>query len=83
MRPLDDKNSKPIPVVSSWAGETMPIEGVTEEEIAAGITVPQGTMEGGEYYYFTLGGQRIDGGQPRPGIYLKVGNGIITKTIIK
>ena len=83
MRPLNDKNSKPIPVVSSWAGETMPIEGVTEEEIAAGITLPQGTMEGSEYYYFTLGGQRIEGGQPRPGIYLKVGNGIITKTIIK
>jgi hypothetical protein len=31
---LDDSNAEPMPVISGWEGETMPIVGVTEAEIA-------------------------------------------------
>ena len=80
IRPLNDRQSKPIAVVEQWAGPTIPIEGVTQEEIEAGIDVP--TAEAAAAI-FTLNGQRVADRQVRPGIYIKTVNGKTIKTIIR
>ena len=80
MRPLNDRSSEPLTVVESWAGPTMPIEGVTQEEIEAGISAP---FIDTVTTVYTLNGQRTDEQQQRPGIYIKIINGKPTKTIIR
>ncbi len=81
MRPLNDKQSLPIPVVSNWSGATMPIEGITDEEIADGITLLQTTTDDSRQL-FTLGGQRVEQ-QPKAGVYIQISNGKSQKIIIK
>ena len=83
IRPLNDKQSEPIAVVDSWAGPTMPIEGISEEEIADAIATP--TANSGETYtqLFDLQGRSISSPTSAKGIYIIVKNGKTTKTIVK
>ena len=68
IRALNDRLSQPITVVDSWAGATMPIEGITDEEIASGIgqifhTVPEEPV-------YDLQGRRIVPSSLKKGIYI-------------
>ena len=83
IRPFNDPLSKPVAVVESWDGITMPIEGVTEEEMLTAIrslAVPDGAATPG---YFTLSGQKIAKDRVAPGIYIRVLNGKGIKAIIR
>ena len=81
IRPFTDRSSKPLTVFQTWDGPTMPIEGVTAEEIAAAVSLPQADALP-QATLVTLSGQPV-AGQPRPGIYLRIINGKATKTIIQ
>ena len=80
IRPFTDSKSRHLPIVNSWTGATMPIEGVTDEEMVAGVSQLKADNEGAAVFY-SLGGQQV--AQPQPGIYIKITNGKKTKTIIK
>lgn len=79
MRKFTDSAANPIPVVSSWAGPTMPIEGVTEEDIAASI---EGTASGKRENttIYTVDGKKL-GNTKAAGIYIKSNNNKATKHI--
>ena len=82
IRPLNDKQSQPIPVVDSWAGATMPIEGITDEEIASGIDTPSvARSQTGSTAVFDLQGRSIQAGQQHKGLSIQVKNGKATKII--
>ncbi len=82
IRPFNDRSSKPFTIFQTWDGPSIPIEGITDEEIAAGIGMPaaDGQQQGSLY---TLSGQPVGNSQPHPGIYVRIINGKATKTIIK
>ena len=81
MRPLNDKQSQPIPVVESWDGMTMPIEGITDEEIADGINdaVSLNNNKRTDYDkgFFDLQGRRLEGKPTQNGIYIRQGRKVI------
>ena len=82
IRPFTDSKFQHIPIVEAWTGATMPIEGVTDEEIAAGISLPQATSPDAEpAAYYSLDGRQV--AHPGEGVYIKISNGKTTKTIIK
>ena len=68
MRPLNDKLSNPIAVVDSWNGPTLPIEGITDEEIANGISDAMLSVNGKDIY--DLQGRRIADRRLSKGIYI-------------
>lgn len=74
---------QPVPVIADWSGETIPINGVTPEEIAlASISQPFVTSENPVIY--TIDGRRLDNNrQAKPGIYVISTNGKTNKIIIK
>jgi hypothetical protein len=81
--PFDDTIANYISKKDSWEGETMPIEGLTEEEYALGISqavVQPLFVEDGMY---TIDGRRVNSTNVRQGIYLKVENGKVYKVIQK
>ena len=81
--PFDDTIANYISRKDGWEGETMPIEGVTEEEYALGISqavVQPSFVEDGMY---TIDGRRVNSTNVRQGIYLKVENGKVYKVIQK
>jgi hypothetical protein len=78
MRPIDASHT--IPVIAAWAGATMPIEGVSEEEIAAGIQSAEATRTPGATIY-SLDGRAASTTTAQPGVYVKKTNGKTTKTI--
>lgn len=90
MRSFTDKNSKAIPVMDSWDGPTMPIIGVTEEEIAKNnerqesgivfVTLPR-LVDG----LYTLDGRNVTNSNSslKAGVYIKVVGGRAYKTIVK
>ena len=72
IRPFNDKQSQAVPVVSSWAGVTMPIEGVTDEEIANSVIdaeLPFG-HEPANGAVFDLQGRRMAEKPLNKGIYI-------------
>lgn len=70
--------SHPMPYIANWTGETMPIEGVSEEEIVTAISGIATNGNNGANYR-NLGGQRVQNASK--GILLKTENGRTTKTI--
>ena len=75
MRPLNDKLSNPIAVVDSWNGPTLPIEGITDEEIANGISdilLPNNDKD-----IYDLQGRRLNGKPKQKGIYIREGRKVI------
>ena len=88
IRPLTDSSSKAYHVTDHWTGVTMPINGFTEEEKeinTLGVVLPQVTVGKTDGYY-TLDGRSAsvsEKGLLRPGLYIKVVNGRIYKTVVK
>ena len=79
--PFDDTIANYISKKDSWEGETMPIEGLTEEEYALAIsnaTLSSPQMENGLY---TIDGRKVSASNIARGIYLKVENGRVYKII--
>ena len=79
--PFDDTIANYISKKDSWEGETMPIEGLTEEEYALAIsnaTLSSPQMEDGLY---TIDGRKVSASNIARGIYLKVENGRVYKII--
>ncbi len=68
IRPMTDKQSEHIPVVSTWAGPTMPIEGITEEEIAA--TISDVPYTNADAIIYDMQGRRVSGSQLKKGAYI-------------
>ena len=86
MRPITDKHSSPLGVYATWTGPTVPIKGMSEEEIAIESTVGLVQTVSGEASsagYYTLDGRAVGSEPLRPGIYVKVTNGRVRKTVIK
>ncbi len=83
IRPFDDKSSERVSVVDHWDGPTMAIEGVTPEEIAAGIGGVCINDANQTPVYFNLSGQPVNTSQPKPGIYIRVVNGRAVKTVVR
>ena len=90
LRALDDKSNEPIPVLFGWEGETMPITGVTEAEIAynnekAGVEGVDAVMmlSGQPDGIYTVDGKRIDNNaRLKKGVYIMVENGRAQKKMI-
>jgi hypothetical protein len=86
MRPFTDSQSKIIPVLEEWDGETMPITGVTEDEILknngeTGIQLQ--TIARHSDGYYTLDGRCVKADMLKSGLYIKVTNGRSYKVFIK
>lgn len=89
MRPFTDKNSEAIPVLESWTGPMMPINGVTDEEKAKNnerIATKIQTMSITNLHVdgvYTLDGRSVKDESLKSGLYIKVIGGRMYKTIIK
>jgi len=88
IRPFTDSNSKVVPVIEDWKGETMPINGVTDEEKAAnnekiqtGIQFASKAQR--QNGLFTLDGRYVGDTNVKPGLYIRVVDGRTYKTLIK
>lgn len=83
IRAFTDAMSKQVPVVDEWDGPTMPINGVTEEEMAAAIKLPTAvTLRSNGFY--TIDGRYIgNDSKLKPGLYIRVEDGKAYKTIMK
>ena len=83
MRAFTDAMSDQVPIIDEWNGDSMPIYGVTEEEMAAGIeptTIGTHKTDG----CYTLDGRRLNNTeQLTPGLYIMVKDGQGRKTIVK
>ncbi|MBO4810917.1 MAG: hypothetical protein J5552_05050 [Prevotella sp.] len=69
IRPFNDKASKPLTVVSSWDGLTMPIVGVTQEEIEASVGSVVNTNDAQQTVY-DLQGRKVEQTELTKGIYI-------------
>lgn len=88
MRAFDDKNSKAIPTIEDWQGETMPIHGVTDnektannEKVQTGIQFVSKTLR--QDGLFTLDGRYVGNSNVKPGLYIRVVDGRTYKTLVK
>ena len=81
IRPQTDTHSQPLAVLDNWDGATMPIVGMTPEEMAASVDAP--FVSDGAATYFTLDGRRVEAAELRQGVYVRVMNGRAQKTIIQ
>ena len=81
IRPMTDKASKPINVISVWDGPTMPIVGVTPEEMTASVSSPSAIMQSESVY--SLDGRRADDSNLKPGIYIKVKDNRVYKFTVR
>lgn len=88
IRPFTDRNSKVIPVIEDWKGETMAINGITDEEKAAnnekiqtGIKFVSKILRPNGLY--TLDGRHVGDNHVKPGLYIRVVDGRTYKTMIK
>ncbi len=82
IRPQTDSHSQPLAVLDNWDGATMPIVGMTQEEMAASVAAPFFNPDG-VAAYFTLDGRRIKAGELKSGVYVRVVDGQARKTIIQ
>jgi len=89
MRPFTDSKSEAIPVLESWTGPTMPINGVTDEDKTANnerISTKIQTASITNLHVdgiYTLDGRSVKDESLKPGLYIKVIGGRMYKTIIK
>ena len=70
-----------IPVINSWDGLTIDIEGAAQE-IADGISLPIAADEASSKWY-TIDGRHLDSQTAKSGIYIRMKNGRAFKTIVK
>lgn len=82
LRPQTDSRSQPLAVLDGWEGATMPIVGMTAEEMAASVAAPFVSRDG-KPTYFTLDGRRVQTDQLKSGVYIKVIDGQAKKMIVK
>lgn len=85
IRPFNATGSKHIPVIDSWEGETMPIEGVTEEDKATNVAlgiydVKTTSLPAG---YYTISGKTLQGEPVQKGVVIKVENGEVRKMVVR
>ena len=90
LRPFSDNRAQGIPVLESWTGETMPINGVTDEDkagnegkVASGIQFTTRVAPMAEDGIYTIDGRHVSLGVLKPGLYIKVVGGRAYKTIVK
>jgi hypothetical protein len=91
MRPLTDKSAKQLTIYDVWTGVTMPIVGVTEEEIAkneegnehvsSDVTAINDNIVEKEVngVWYGLDGRKLDKQPVRKGIYILNGRKIVVK----
>ena len=82
MRPLNDKQSEPFTMVDSWAGATMLIEGITDEEKTTGIDQLLSGEEESKTVY-DMQGRKIEDLPMHKGLYIIIKNGKPIKNIIQ
>ena len=86
MRKLTETQSTVFEIKDGWAGETMPIVGLTDEEKALIVTTSISAIEGNANANATMyntNGVRVGDGSMHNGVYIKVENGKAKKTIVK
>jgi hypothetical protein len=86
MRPITDSHSSPFGVYATWTGATVPIKGMSEEELAIQSTVglvQAVAVETPADGIYTLDGRAVGSAPLRPGIYVKVTDGRVRKTVVK
>ena len=82
IRPIDAEHN--FPIITDWTGDTMPINGVTPEEIAAaGISQPQALGQENAVIYTIDGRKASNYNELRPGIYVMLKNGKNKKIIVR
>ena len=85
LRPFDDKNSNPYTLFASWDGPTVPITGITDNELevlTSDINQPS-ILHSQPSTLYTTSGLPVKQQSATPGIYIKVENGKATKIIIR
>ncbi len=86
MRPITDADPELMKVLYNWEGLTMPINGVSQEEIdllmTSAITSPTVNTTTADGLY-TIDGRRVSAPLPVKGIYISVENGQARKMIVK
>ena len=86
MRPITDADPELMKVLYNWDGPTMPINGVSQEEIdllmTNAITSPTINVTAADGLY-TIDGRRVSAPLPVKGIYISVENGQARKMIVK
>lgn len=86
MRPITDADPELMKVLYSWDGPTMPINGVTQEEIdlmmTNAIMSPTLNVTAADGLY-TIDGRRVSAPLPVKGIYISVDKGKARKIVIK
>jgi hypothetical protein len=85
--PMTNNSAKAVAVMETWAGETMPINGVTEEEknansVATSVKQPVLNILSQDGIY-TLDGRMVSSQNMKSGLYIKVENGKVYKMIRK
>nr|WP_288281146.1 glycosyl hydrolase [uncultured Prevotella sp.] len=86
VRSFTDRSSQAIPVLTDWTGETMAINGVTDEEKAKNAEMTNINAVSTRLHtdgIYTLDGRSMQRESLRPGLYIKVVGGRMYKTIIK
>lgn len=86
VRSFTDRSSQAIPVLTDWTGETMAINGVTDEEKAKNAEMTNINAVSTRLHtdgVYTLDGRSMQRESLRPGLYIKVVGGRMYKTIIK
>lgn len=86
VRSFTDRSSQAIPVLTDWTGETMAINGVTDEEKAKNAEMTNINAVSTRLHtdgIYTLDGRSMQRESLRPGLYIKVVGGRMFKTIIK
>ena len=86
LRPITDAAPELMKVLYHWDGPTMPINGVTQEEIdlltASTILSPTVSTSAADGLY-TIDGRRVSSPLPVKGIYISVENGQARKVVVK
>ena len=71
-----------VPVIDDWTGETMPLNGVTDEEKTAAINPTLLSKQCNALY--TVDGRRVDAdAQLKPGVYVNTANGRTYKFVVR
>lgn len=89
LRGFGDNKATGIPVIENWEGQTMPINGVTDDDKTANeaklstgihfVTVSPKAADG----IYTIDGRSVSTQAVKPGLYIKVVGGRAYKTIVK
>jgi hypothetical protein len=83
MRPFTDRQSKPLPVVDNWAGPTVAIQGITDEEKAlmpTGMDIVTDSADSkSANTIYDLQGRQLSGKPTKKGVYIHRGKKQVVK----